>query len=158
MLIRQQLGYLFEDKVHELISQCNYQVIREKEIVNKYSVLSNGIDHIVYLSDYIICIQDKWRDTKSSLSDINHFIKSVENIYIKENYKKCIGLYLTKVPITKGASNAFEYENSKGINYFLSINDDNMDLLLNKLTTLFYLSGIFFYEPDGCVIMNCNFY
>ena len=155
MLIRQQLGYLFEDKVHELISQSYYQVIREKEIVNRYSVLSNGIDHIVYLFDYIICIQDKWRDTKSSLSDINHFIKSVENIYIKENYKKCIGLFLTKIPITKGATNAFEYENSKGINYFLSINDNNMDLLLNKLTTLFYLSGIFFYEPDGCVIMNC---
>jgi hypothetical protein len=37
MLIRQQLGYLFEDKVHELISQSYYQVIREKEIVNRYS-------------------------------------------------------------------------------------------------------------------------
>lgn len=155
MLTKQQLGYFFEDSVHELISQSNYQVLREKEIVDKYSVLSNGIDHLIYLPEYIICIQDKWRDTKASLSDINHFIKSVENIHVRENYKKCNCLYLTKLPITKGALDAFEYENNKGINNFISIYDDNMDLLLNKLTTLFYLSNIYFYEPDGSVIMNC---
>ena len=33
MIVRQQLGYLFENYVHRLISQSNYPVLREKEIV-----------------------------------------------------------------------------------------------------------------------------
>lgn len=155
MYTKQQLGYKFEDDVHELISQSNYQVLREKEIVNKYSVLSYGIDHLIYLPNLIICIQDKWRDTKPSLSDINHFIKSLENIHIKENYIKCIGIYLSKSPITKYGLEAFEFENNKGNNYFLSIHEESMEIILNKLTVLFYQNDIFFYEPDGSTIMLC---
>ena len=156
MFTKQQLGFLFEDYVHILISQSNYKVLREREIVNIYSVLSSGIDHLIYLQDFIICIQDKWSDSKIGLSDINHFLKSVENIYIRENYKKCIGIYLSRVPITKSGINAFECENAKGINYFVPIHDDNMKQILNKLTTLFYLNNIFFYEPDGSTIMHSS--
>lgn len=153
MLSRQQLGNLFEDRVHQLITQTNYQVLREKDIVNKYSSLSYGIDHLMYLPEYIICIQDKWKDTKSSLPDINHFIKGVENVCIRENYKKCIGIYLTKVPITKGGLEAFDFENKKGTNYFISIYEEDMEMALHKLTKLFYDHYIFFYEPDGSAIM-----
>lgn len=154
MFTKQQLGFLFEYYVHVLISRTNCKVLRENEIVNKYSRLSYGIDHLIYLPDYIICIQDKWSDIKSGLSDINHFLKCVENVHIRENNKKCIGIYLTKLPITKGALNAFENENSKRINSFLSIYDDDVDKILNKVTTIFYSNNIFFYEPDGSTIMN----
>ncbi len=153
MNIKQQLGYLFEDYVHNLISQSKYQVLREKEIINKYDKLSAGIDHLIYLPDYIICIQDKWRDCKPNLTDINHFLKSVENVHIRENYKKCIGIYLSKTPITKGGVDAFEFENNKGTNYFLSLNGETMEIILTKLMGLFYDNCIFFYEPDGSAIM-----
>ena len=103
MFTKQQLGNYFEDCVHEFISLTNYKVLREKEIVNLYSRLSYGIDHLIYLPECIICIQDKWRDTPIGLSDINHFLKCVENVHLKENYKKCVGIYLTKIPITKGS-------------------------------------------------------
>jgi hypothetical protein len=153
MNARQRLGFLFEDKVHDLISQSMYQVLREVDVVYKYSVLSSGIDHLIYLPDFIICIQDKWRESKPNLSQINHFIKGVENIHIKENYKKCIGIYLSKEPVTKGGLDAFEFENYKGINYFLSISGYNMDIILNKLAGIFYDNHIYFYEPDGSAIM-----
>lgn len=42
-----QLGFQFEDTIHNLISQCGYKVLREKEIVSKYSSISNGIDHLI---------------------------------------------------------------------------------------------------------------
>lgn len=153
MLSKQKLGYKFEDNIHEIISQSIYEVLRERQIVNKYTVLSNGIDHLIYLYDYIICIQDKWRETKPSLSDINHFIKGVENIYIKENYIKCVGIYLSKLPLTKGGLDAFEIENNKGTNYFLSLSGDDFEEVIYKLSRLFYKNGIFFYEPDGSAIM-----
>ena len=155
MLTKQQLGYLFEDCVHELISHSNFQVLREKEIVEKYSNLSYGIDHLIYLQDFIICIQDKWRDIKSSLSDINHFIKCVENIHVKENNKKCIGIYLSKIVITKGGVDAFEFENRKNCYYFLSLYDDNIKMLLNKLTKFLYdMTNVYLYELDGSAIMT----
>ena len=156
MLTKQQLGYVFENHIHQIITLTYYPVLTEKEIVNKYSRLSFGIDHLIYLPDYIICIQDKWRDTKSPLSDINHFIKCVENIYIRENYKKCIGIYLSKMPITEGAQQSFSFENSKGLCYFISLHDEYINRLINKLTNLFYSNNIFFYEPDGSAIMNCS--
>jgi len=152
MLTKQQLGYKFEDQVHELISQTYYPILREKEIIKKYGILCYGIDHLVYSVEYLICIQDKWRDTKSSLNDINHFLKSVEKVSEAEN-KRCIGIYLTKVPITKGGLEALKNENTKQTNLFLSINNEDMNLLLKKLSELFYSNQIYFYEPDGTTIM-----
>lgn len=152
MLTKQKLAYEFENTVHNLISQTNYEVLREKDIIKKYGVLYYGIDHIIYISEYIICIQDKWRDTKSDLSDINHFIKTTEKISDAEN-KRCIGIYLSKMQITKGALKAFEYENFKCKNRFISISNVNADLLLKELSQLFYSNQIYFYDSDGSTIM-----
>ena len=153
MITKQQLGFLFQNKIHDLISQTNYQVLEEKEIVKKYSRLTFGIDHIINSYNYIFCIQDKWSDKKSSLSDINHFVKCVEVLQSQENYKKCIGIYLTKIPITSDAQDAFNFENYKGYNYFLSLYDNDMKEISKKLTNLLYSYGVFFYECDGSSIM-----
>ncbi len=48
---------------------------------------------------------------------------------------------------------AFEHENLKQNNIFLSLYDENQDKLLNKLSKLFYSNQIYFYEPDGSIIM-----
>jgi hypothetical protein len=152
MLSRQKLGYKFEDLVHELISQTSYPVLREKEIINTYGILSYGIDHLINLPEYIVCIQDKWRDTKTQLSDINHFIKSCDKVHEAEN-KKCVGIYLTKIEITKGALEAFEYENYKQKNFYLSLFDSDMNQLLKKLSYLMYSNQIYFIDPDGSTIM-----
>lgn len=152
MLYEQKLGYDFENMIHNLIIQTNYEVLREKEIIKKYGKLFYGIDHLMYVSDYIICIQDKWKNTKSDLSEINHFIKTIEKINDVEN-KRCIGIYLSKLPLTKGALDAFEYENLKLKNIFMSLDNTNMSVLLNKLSLLFYSNHIFFYESDGSTIM-----
>jgi hypothetical protein len=58
-----------------------------------------------------------------------------------------------KIEITKGALEAFTNENIKQINFYLSLSDTNMDLLLKKLSYLFYSNQIYFYEPDGSAIM-----
>ena len=152
MSSRQQLGYIFEENIHNLILQTIYEVLGEKQIIKKYGKLYYGIDHIINVSEYIICIQDKWRDTKSQLSDINHFIKSTEKISDVEN-KRCIGIYLSKLPLTKGALDAFEYENIKLKNKFMSLSNDNMNKLLLELSYLLYSNQIYFYECDGSSIM-----
>ena len=45
-----------------------------------YVDIFKGIDHLVYTDNYIICIQDKWMITSPTLSKINHFITSTNNI------------------------------------------------------------------------------
>lgn len=151
-ITKQKLGFMFENNIHEFISQTKYTILREKEIVNKYSCLAYGIDHLMYLEECIICIQDKWRSSKPSLSDINHFISAVK--YINDNeFKKCVGIYLSKEPLTAYASKAFEYENNKKINYFFSVYDNDMDKIIHKITKIFYENKIFLYENDGSAIM-----
>ena len=151
-LSKQELGYLFENLVHDLISKTKYPVLREKEIINIFGILSFGIDHLIILPEYNICIQDKWRDSKIQLSNINHFIKSCDKISEAEN-KKCIGIYLTKLGISKGGLEALEYENIKQKNFYLSLFDSDMNLLLEKLSNLLYSNQIYFYNSDGSIIM-----
>lgn len=119
-----ELGYSFENSIHEQISKCKYQVLREKEIVSKYGSIIYGIDHLIIGSDFIISIQDKWKKSKPTLNDINHFIKAIERIGYIEN--KCyLWIYLSKMPLTSYAKSAFEYENIKTcVNKFIEINSD----------------------------------
>jgi hypothetical protein len=153
MISRQQQGYLFEDKIHILISQTKYKVLTNKDITKKYNnVLCSGIDHLIYTTDYIICIQDKWRDTKSQLIDINHFLKSIEYV-VEAEKKECIAIYLTKVPITKGACEAFNYENTKHSIKYFPVYDENQELLIKKFSELLYSNQIYFYDSDDCLVM-----
>lgn len=74
------LGFQFEDTIHNLISQCEYKVLREKEIVSKYGSIAYGIDHLILTDHFVITIQDKWKKSKPTLQDANHFIKASERI------------------------------------------------------------------------------
>jgi hypothetical protein len=152
MISKQQEGFIIETTVFDLISKTKCSVLREKEIVRLYSKLSNGIDILIYTPTLIYCIQVKWRDSKSQLSDINHFLKCCQQVSEAE-HKNCIGIYVSKLPITKGANDAFEYENKKNNNYYIAIDDENINLLLIKLSIFLYKNQIFFYENDGSAIM-----
>ena len=152
MNLSQQNGYLFEKKVHDTLAQTNYLILKENDIIRKYGKLCFGIDHLIYCREIIIGIQDKWTESKPSLSQINHFVSSLKKIGNFEK-KKLFGIYLSKLPITSGAISSFDYENSNSSNYFTNINDCEQEKLLKKLIKLFYLNDIYLYEYDGSIIM-----
>ncbi len=148
-----ELSHLYENSIHEQLTKCRYQVLREKEIVSKYGSIVYGIDHLIIGSDFIISIQNKWKNSKPSLNHINHFIKATERIGCIEN--KCyLGIYLSKMPLTSYDKSAFEYENSKSYtNKFIEINSDTEQKLIYELSLTLYNYNIYFYESDGSTIM-----
>jgi hypothetical protein len=147
------LDHSLENSIHEQISKCEYQVLREKEIVSKYGNIAYGIDHLIIGSNFIVSIQDKWKNSKQSLNHINHFIKATERIGCIEN-KYYLGIYLSKMPLTSNAKSAFEYENTKSnVNKFIEINSDTEQKIINKLSSTLYNYKIYFYESDGSTIM-----
>lgn len=146
------LGYQFEDIIHNLISQCEFIVLREKEITNKYGKIVYGIDHLILTNQFIITIQDKWKNTKPTLQDVNHFIKATERV--GEIEKKCyLGIYLSKLPITSYANTAFNFDNSYSSNKFYSIHNEKINEIKKNLSDKLYELGIYFYEQDGSIIM-----
>lgn len=148
----QSFGIAFENLVHNKLLETKKCIIRDKEIVKKYGKNNYGIDHLVYLDNYIIGIQDKWLKTKPSLHMINHFIKCIDNIS-QIDQCKCVGIYLSNLPITSGSQLAFNFENLKNKNIFINLYDSNMDLLFQKLFHLFYKNEIFKIDSDGDIFM-----
>jgi hypothetical protein len=157
LVTKRELGFIFEDNNHILLQKTNQVVIREKDIVKKYGRLANGIDHMIFIKEcpnIIIAIQDKWRDTPSQLSDINHFIRCVNHIENIED-KYIFGIYVTKKKITKGAMESFENENKicKRFNYVFS---DKMECVQYKLMSILYDLEVYMYDFDGSTIMLNN--
>ena len=149
---KQQEGYDLEKRIHDVLLKTNLIIYNENDIIKKYGKICYGIDHLVYYNDIIIGIQDKWRDSKPNLSDINHFIKSIERISKFENIK-CIGIYMSKCPLTQGATNSFDYENINSSNKFFTLHHIHKEILIRKLIELFYENNIYLYESDGSSIM-----
>ena len=153
-LNKQKEGFELEERIHDILIKTNLVVYREKDIIKKYGKLYYGIDHLIYNDNFIIGIQDKWTDKKPSLSQVNHFIKSLEKIGTIEN-TYCIGIYMSKVPITSGALASFGYENSNSSNKFFNLDNPDKETLINNLMHLFYQNEIYLFDgDDSCVMIN----
>jgi hypothetical protein len=160
VLTKSKIGFKFEDEVHKVLETTNKIIMREKEIVSRFGVLCNGVDHLIYndATHQLILIQDKWRERPQSLSEINHFVVAVKTIEEKTGMF-AEGIYLTRRKITKGAMERLNHENNKSLcNKFHCVSDDNMDKSISKLVYKLYSLGIFMYEPDGSAIMLNNEY
>ena len=144
---------ILDESIHNLICQSRYKILKKNEIIEKYLIFIHNIDHMIVLYDKIICIGTNWSDITQNIYNIDNFIKNVNNVYKKENYKKCIGIYITKSPIPKNCLELIKLENDKQINYYTFINNNNIQKILNDLTCIFYSNEIFFYEQDGTAIM-----
>jgi len=162
----QEEGTAFENEIHQLLSTTKLKVLREIDVVNKYGKTNKGIDHLLYddNNNVIICIQTKFTSSKPQLQQINHFIQCVENISLIDN-KKCIGIYLTKLPLTATAYEAFINKNKKYDNYYLQITIDNKYEYENNINKKYILQynlreylyiylHIYCYDYDDCIIMN----
>ena len=143
-----QDGKNFEDRIHDLISQTKYDVYREKDIRSKYGTNISGIDHLIIGDEVCIAIQDKFvKSKKPCIVDINHF-KSCTSDLSKIINKKILGLYVSLLKPTSPASKSFEIENKFTNNYFIFINDEDENKLINKLITTLYEYKVYLYDED----------
>lgn len=152
MITEQNKGRLFEKSVHSFLQKTNLDVLSEKEVKKKYGINMNDIDHLIELDSCILCFHNKYENCNPSISKINNFINCVTNISTKSN-KKCIGIYLSKMPLSANSLEAFNMNNINSLNIFISINNSNEEYILYDLITLLYSNNIFLYEEDGSCIM-----
>lgn len=151
-----------------------------------YGPQSFGTDHMIETKDYVIYIEDKWRISKPSQSDMRNFVCSVQHIESmrKSGDKHIYLIYMSQQNLTKGAQdvlNATKY-NHKCINSENCIdNIFNLVLYLNNILNHYnqcsnefllnvscafnkridimdklYSLRIFLYENDGSAIMLNN--
>jgi hypothetical protein len=154
-LTKRELGIEFETQIHNLLKTTCQTVLREKDVINKYGKISSAIDHLLYEntpSSDIIVIQDKWRESSQQLSEINHFIHSVQHIERFEKKYVKAAIYLSRKKISSGAKLSIDTENQIKHRYY-NIYDDDMNIAQFKLTQMLYYLNIYTYEDDGSVIM-----
>lgn len=151
----QDKGRKFEKYIHEeILSNIKYPVLSEKEVRSKYGNCNSAIDHLIELPELIICIQDKYEQTSSPISKINHFITCVKNIS-ELTKKRCIGLYLSLKPITKPGIEAFDMQNKSIYSYsnFISIYNNDEKKIFFELILFLYKNKIYRYDYDDTCIM-----
>lgn len=154
-MTNQDKGREFEKYIHgEILSKIDHLLLSEKEVRGKYGNCNSAIDHLIETPELIICIQDKYEQTSSQISKINHFITCVKNIY-ELTKKKCIGLYLSLKPITKPGLEAFDMQNKYMHTYcnFISIFNDDQRKIFFELILFLYKNKIYRYDYDGSCIM-----
>lgn len=151
----QQLGYEFENYINTILMRCkNNVILNEKETKAIYGTLASGIDHLIYNNNIIIGIQDKWSKNKIGLCNINHFIQCLDMVQKTEN-KIIIGIYISKIGLTKGSIQSLEYSQntSNKSKYYYNISGKDHNNIQQQLSQLLYSLNVYFYDADGSTIM-----
>jgi len=149
----QDIGRDFEKNMHSYLESTKLIVHCEKDIKSLFGKNNSAIDHMIVTNTFIICFQDKCMATKPTISNINHFIQCVNNIS-RITSKNCYGVYLSNLPLTNDANKVFICENNINNNLnFMSIYDNNEDILVQKLFYFLYSVGIFIYDDDNDCMM-----
>jgi hypothetical protein len=150
---RRKLGIRFESTIGSLLQKTKAFVMNETEIRQKYGNHNSAVDHFIEFNNKRYFIQDKWRESKPSMPDINHFIQVVTNISEYSN-TKCDAIYLSKMPLTKGGVSAFSEQNKKQDKiYFHSISSEDQSEVIHKFSEVIYRNEIWYYDHEDCIEM-----
>jgi hypothetical protein len=152
-LTPQDEGRLFEKEISSLLSLTRLKILSEKEVRQTYGQNNTAIDHMFENNFYIFCIQDKWEKSNVCISKINHFITCVNNISLKRE-KKCIGIYLSKMPLTKNSILSFDEQNNIRKNIFLNINAEDKYKMFDIFIDFLYKNKIFMFTDDNSCLMK----
>jgi hypothetical protein len=77
-----QQGFALENLIHTALSSIPvFQCLREQDIRTKFSDQSiNGVDHWITFGTEHILIQDKWKESAATQSEMSQFLTCVERI------------------------------------------------------------------------------
>ena len=156
-LTPQAIGRLFDDKVNEALNlYLRYFdfILKEKEVKSKYGVNNSGIDHLISINNYIFCIQCKWENISSPIGKVNHFLMCINNIAKEHPEKKCIGIYLSKLPVSGPSERALSTNDIYSINIHNNGSDDINSIIEKLLEYFHYDFGVYSYEYDESLIMR----
>ena len=166
--IAQEKGRQMERRIHNLLSNTNFEVYKEQEVINGLSKHITNFDHFLIKDDVYIAIQDKRLKTTIPVNHINSFRVNVDDasILINENRKKegktsikIVGIFISLLRPSSCSTISSDFANKTNIygNKFVFINNPDEDLLILEVIEYLYKNGIYLYE-DGDLIMNGEIY
>lgn len=148
-------GIAFENFIRTTLEQTSYRVLSELDIRREFGKDITAIDHLIKVSSFFIAIQDKWRYSKNTNSDINHYIHCVN--MIQEIFGlPCLAIYISRLPNTGPSQIAFDRQNQKKFSFFVSIYGEDPAIIYKQLMEILYSYGIYFYDNDGALQMIDN--
>jgi len=136
------------------------------------SLHSNLFSHSICMECYNNNIENKLKECINCAgSFLLDYTKLKENDIIKYGFdefmfcynclskknKKCIGLYLSKMPLTRNSQIAFDEQNNMNRNIFLNMNADNKSKIFNDFIELLYQNDIYLYTDDNTCLMKDEF-
>lgn len=131
-----KLGILLEDKIDDQLKKLNVfnKVYRENEYVTKYGKEYLGIDHVLYIDDYYITLQDKWESTSPHIARIDQFISATNIIKKRTKRDLLCALFISKIKMTQNGLTKLDNENSKYTDdRYYAVSSSDMDLLVKKV-------------------------
>jgi hypothetical protein len=149
-------GFKFEDLLYDELKKYftdGFTLRRESDVKKEYGSSVTALDfeifNIVKAKDISkvlekhVFIQLKWRDSKSSIGDINHFIKCCNDIITLKNLNvdNVYHIYGTKVPISKPSLEALK-DLKLGENIYISEMKNCVFTILNKILAFYGKSQI----------------
>jgi hypothetical protein len=141
-----------DKKIQDILKKTTFNFL-EKDQIKEYSGNRNiDIDYLINFSDNILCIKDKNEIRTPSLSNIKDFIESTD-LMARNTNRKCIGIYISYMPLNKESVKLFEDQKCKTSNKYYYIDHKNRDYLLKKLIEILYENNIFMYDEDESCIM-----
>lgn len=93
-------GYEFENKLlKELKDMCMFdQILIEETLRKRWGWMAAGVDHLVYIGDYVIPIQAKWRCTRRREDlCIQNYLKSLDYVLERCGKKLLFGLWVSRL-------------------------------------------------------------
>ena len=125
---------LFQKNHNKLKDKFQADIFREKEITNKYGGNFNGVDHLIYIDEYMITIQDKWESTSPDISHIHKFIGVTNELKKRTGRKLLCALFVSKIKMTRNGNDILKDANNKYTNNrYYSISGIDMDKTINKV-------------------------
>jgi len=131
---RRENGQTFENNIQKILEMTKYQVLTEIEVRRQFGKDITAIDHLLITDKFLIAFQDKWRESKTGNSDIHHFIHCVTEVQINTGIM-CLAIYLSRKSLTSVSELAFERQNAKNVNYYISIHSESFTPFDTRLET-----------------------
>ena len=144
---------IFEKNIYDCLELTRNIVYMENYITETFGKNSSSINYMLSTPNFNICFHNKWISVKPSLTSINHFIQSVNNISRISN-KKCYGIFISNMPLTSTCLLALKNENERNENLkLIFIQNSNQDIIIKELLLYLYSINIYLYEEDNSCIM-----
>lgn len=127
-------GYELEDKLLKELKSLHIfdQILVEENLRKRWGWLAAGVDQLLYIGDYVIPIQAKWRCTRRREDlCIDNYLKSLDYVMERCDKKLLFGVWVSRLEPFQDNKEKLRRKGVYSVSCF-----ESMDLLVKEAKTL----------------------